>query len=150
MTTKPKVSDRLALLTAISTDETDAPSATIHQGDAVRGTSAFMPVRLAAVAGEALTARIASLEVELSTEKEQRSSDREEYQLELARLRRVAAEAGDAAGEFALLDPTAVADVLPVDRLPGAFMDGSFDELLEETFSSRRTRRSPQAWRCTT
>ena len=45
MTTKPKVSDRLALLTAISTDETDAPSATIHQGDAVRGTSAFMPVR---------------------------------------------------------------------------------------------------------
>jgi ParB family transcriptional regulator, chromosome partitioning protein len=132
MSTKPKVSDRLALLTAIPTDESDTPTATIHQGDAVRAASAFMPIRHAAAAGEALTARIASLEAELCAEKEERSSESEQYQLELARLRRVAAEAGDAAGEFALLDPTAVADVLPADRLPGAFTDSSFDELLED------------------
>lgn len=132
MTTKPKVSDRLALLTAIQADETDTPTAMLNQGDAVRSTSAFMPMQHAAAAGEALTARIASLEAELSAEKEQRSSDREQYQLELARLRRIAAEAGDAAGEFALLDPAAVADVLPADRLPGAFADSSFDELLED------------------
>jgi ParB family transcriptional regulator, chromosome partitioning protein len=132
MTTKPKVSDRLALLTAIPADETDMPTPTLNQGDGVRSPSAFMPMQHAAAAGEALTARIASLEAELSAEKEQRSSDRKQYQLELARLRRVAEEAGDAAGEFALLDPTAVTDVLPADRLPATFADRSFDELLED------------------
>jgi len=132
MTTKPKVSDRLALLTAIPTGKTDAPTPVINQGDAVRGTSVFMPIRHAAAAGEALTARIASLEAELSAEKEQRSSDRGQYELELARLRRIAAAAGDSAEEFALLDPAAIADVLPADRLPSTFTDASFDELLED------------------
>ena len=61
-----------------------------------------------------------------------RSTDHEQYQHELARLRRIAAEAGDTAGEFALLNPTTVADVLPTDRLPGAFADNSFDELLDD------------------
>jgi ParB family transcriptional regulator, chromosome partitioning protein len=132
MTTKPKVSDRLALLTAIPADEIDTPTAAINQVDPVRRTSVFMPIRHAAAAGEALTERIASLEAELSAEKEQRSSDHEQYELELARLRRIAAEAGDAAEEFALLDPAVVANVLPADRLPSAFADTSFDELLED------------------
>src|SRR5689334_23294110 len=132
MTTKPKVSDRLALLTAVPADRSGTPTTTISQEDAVRRTSPFMPIRQAAAAGEALTARIASLEAELSAEKEQRSSDRDQYQLELTRLRRIAAEAGDAAGEFALLDPAAVADILPADRLPGSFADSSFHELLED------------------
>jgi ParB family transcriptional regulator, chromosome partitioning protein len=132
MTSKPKVTDRLALLTGIPTDEPDAVTTAADQGDAVRSTSAFMPMQHAVAAGETLTARIASLEAQLSAEKAQRSSDREQYQFELARLRRIAAEAGDAAGEFALLDPVAVADVLPADRLPDAFADSSFDELLED------------------
>lgn len=132
MTTKTKVSDRLALLTAIPADETDPSTAAINQDDPVRSASAFMPMRHATAAGEALTTRIASLEAELSAEKEQRSTDRERYQLELGRLRRIAAEAGDAAGEFSLLDPAAVADLLPADRLPRAFTDTSFDELLED------------------
>jgi ParB family chromosome partitioning protein len=89
-------------------------------------------MRHAAAAGEALTARIASLETELSTEKALRSSDHEQHELELARLRRIAAEAGDAAGEFALLDPGIVADDLPADRLPGAFADRSFEDLVDD------------------
>jgi ParB family transcriptional regulator, chromosome partitioning protein len=132
MTTKPKVSDRLALLTAIPADVTDIGTDAVSQGDPVRSTAAFMPMRHATAAGEALTARIASLEAELSTEREQRSTDQNQHQRELARLRRIAADAGNAAGEFALLDPAVVADVLPADRLPGAFTDNSFDELLED------------------
>ena len=38
----------------------------------------------------------------------------------------------DAAGEFALLDPAAVADVLPADRLSGSFADSSFNDLIED------------------
>ena len=91
-----------------------------------------MPMRHAAAAGEALTARIAMLEAELDAEKAGRSTDQEQHQHELARLRRIAAEAGDSAGEFALLDPTTIADVLPADRLPGAFVDNFFDELLDD------------------
>ncbi|HME73647.1 MAG TPA: ParB/RepB/Spo0J family partition protein [Myxococcota bacterium] len=132
MTNKPKVTDRLALLTAAPADEAAANGGASGQRDAVRSVSPFMPMRHAAAAGEALTARIATLEAELNAEKSGRSSDHEQYQNELARLRRIAAEAGDSAGEFALLDPTTVADVLPADRLPSAFADSSFDELLDD------------------
>jgi ParB family chromosome partitioning protein len=132
MTSKTKVSDRLALLTASVSDNSDVHTETTAQGNVTKPTSAFLPMQHAAVAGEALTARITSLEAELTAEKAQRSSDRERHQLELARLRRIAAEAGDKAGEFALLDPATVVDVLPADRLPGAFVDSSFDELLED------------------
>jgi ParB family transcriptional regulator, chromosome partitioning protein len=132
MTSKPRVTDRLALLTATAMDEVAAAGLTSESRDTVRTASAFMPMRHAAAAGEALTTRIAALEAELSAERAGRSTDQEQYHDELARLRRIAAEAGDAATEFALLDPTSVVDVLPADRLPRAFADNSFDELLDD------------------
>jgi ParB family chromosome partitioning protein len=132
MTSKPKLADRLALLTAAPTSDTGIKVADAGRRTVVQNAAAFLPMQHAAAAGEALTGRIANLEAELSAEKAQRSSEREEHELELARLRRVAAEAGDAAGEFALLDPGAVDDILPADRLPDAFTDGSFEELVDD------------------
>jgi ParB family chromosome partitioning protein len=132
MTNKPKVTDRLALLTAVPEDEAASNGGAPDQRDIVRSVSPFMPMRHAAAAGEALTGRIATLEAELNAEKARRSNDHEQYHHELERLRRIAAEAGDSAGEFALLDPTTVADVLPVDRLPSAFADSSFEELFDD------------------
>lgn len=132
MTRKPNVADRLALLTATPVDDTQTFPSSANHGDGASRASAFMPMRHVAAAGEALTARIASLEAELGAERTRRSSEHEQFQVELTRLRRIATEAGDAAGEFALLDPTAVADVLPADRLPSSFADSSFNDLLED------------------
>jgi len=132
MTSKSKVTDRLALLTAVPAADPGAPTGGADQEGTAQSRSAFMPMRHAAAAGEALTARIAALDAELNAEKAGRSSDREQHQLELTRLRRIAAQAGDAAVEFALLDPASIFDVLPADRLPGAFADASFDDLLDD------------------
>ena len=132
MTSKSRVTDRLALLTAVPLGDAGAPTAEPAQAGVTRNTSAFMPMRHAAAAGEALTARIETLETELNAEKAGRSDDRERHQLELTRLHRIAATAGEAAGEFALLDPSTVVDVLPADRFPDAFADDAFDVLLED------------------
>jgi ParB family transcriptional regulator, chromosome partitioning protein len=130
MSNKPRVKDRLALLTALP-DESGTENSS-ETREVARSASPFMPMRHATAAGEALTTRITRLEADLSTERLGRSSDREQYQNELARLQKIVAEAGDSAGEFALLDPAAVVDVLPADRLPKAFMDESFSELLAD------------------
>ena len=130
MSTKRSVKDRLALLTAAGPAEPAEISPNAQE--AARTASPFMPMRHAVATGEALTTRIATLEADLNNERLGRSSDQQQYQKELVRLRKVAAEAGDTAGEFALLDPATVADVLPADRLPGAFADDSFVELLDD------------------
>ena len=85
MTSKPKVMDRLALLTAAPTGDAEALPDSANHGDGVRSASGFLPMQHAAAAGEALTARIASLEAELSAEKAQRSSELEQFQVELTR-----------------------------------------------------------------
>jgi ParB family chromosome partitioning protein len=126
MSGKRSVKDRLALLTAAG------PETSPDAREAVRTAPAFLPMRHAAAAGEALTTRIATLEADLSNERLGRSGDQEQYQRELSRLRKVAATAGDSAGEFALLDPSGIVDALPADRLPGAVTDNSFAELLED------------------
>jgi ParB family transcriptional regulator, chromosome partitioning protein len=131
MTTKRSVKDRLALLTAAGPDE-DATGTSSDSREAVRTVSPFMPMRHAAAAGEALTARITALEMELNDERLSRSEDQERYQKELTRLQKIAAEAGDAAAEFALLDPVTIVDVLPADRLPRAFADDAFGELVDD------------------
>jgi ParB family chromosome partitioning protein len=131
MSGKRSVKDRLALLTAAGPDER-APETSSDAREAVRTAPAFLPMRHAAAAGEALTTRIATLEADLSSERLGRSGDQEQYQRELSRLRKIAATAGDGAGEFALLDPSGIVDALPADRLPGAFADDSFAELLED------------------
>jgi ParB family transcriptional regulator, chromosome partitioning protein len=130
MSTKRSVKDRLALLTAAGPAELAEISPNAQE--ATRTASPFMPMRHAVATGEALTTRIATLEADLNNERLGRSSDQQQYQKELVRLRKVATEAGDTAGEFALLDPATVADVLPADRLPGAFADDSFVELLDD------------------
>jgi ParB family chromosome partitioning protein len=131
MNTKRSVKDRLALLTASGPEEADT-EISADAREVVRTASPFMPMRHAAAAGEALTTRITALEADLSDERLGRSSDQQQYQKELVRLRKIAAEAGDTAGEFALLDPATIMDVLPADRLPGAFADDSFGELLDD------------------
>jgi len=131
MKNKSSVKDRLALLTAATPTEpaTEAPSEFREIG---RGGPSFMPMRHAAAAGEALTARIAALEADLTAERKERSDDQDQYQKELVRLRSIAAEAGETAGEFSLLDPNVIGDELPADRLPGAFTDDSFAALLND------------------
>jgi ParB family chromosome partitioning protein len=131
MSNKQRVKDRLAMLTNTvsesSSEDSDPP---IRHGE--RNATAFMPIRHAGAASEGLTARIAALDSELASEKAGRSTDRESHQKELERLRLIAASAGDAAGEFALLDSEIISDALPADRLPGAFQDVAFSELLRD------------------
>ena len=131
MKNKPSVKDRLALLTAATPAESTT-EALSEVRDVGRGVSPFMPMRHAAAAGEALTTRIATLEADLNAERKGRSGDQDQYQRELIRLKSIAAEAGDTAGEFALIDPTVIVDELPADRLPGAFTDDSFADLLND------------------
>lgn len=128
---KSSVKDRLALLTAATPMESteEVGSAVSEVGP---GVPPFMPMRHAVATGEALTTRIAALEADLASERMGRVGDQDHYQQELIRLRKIATEAGDTAGEFALLDPLAIVDELPADRLPGAFTDSSFVELLND------------------
>jgi ParB family chromosome partitioning protein len=131
MSTKRSVKDRLALLTGAGLEEA-VTEASPDSREPVRMASPFMPMRHAVATGEALSVRITTLETELNDERLSRSEDQERHQRELARLQRIAAEAGDAAGEFALLDPATIVDVLPADRLPGAFTDDAFSQLLDD------------------
>lgn len=128
MSRKPSVTDRLALLTRPA--EGTASNESELQGE--RASAPFVPIRQAGAAGETLMSRIATLEADLASERAGRAHELERHQRELDRLRAVAASAGDAAGEFALLDPGIIADSLPSDRLPGAFQDAAFSELMRD------------------
>jgi len=79
-------------------------------------------------AAEGLRERIARLEAELSSA----SSSNNTLLQDLARMRSVAERAGEGASEFLLIDPSAVHDALPRDRLPGAFEGPEFTALLDD------------------
>jgi ParB family chromosome partitioning protein len=77
---------------------------------------------------EGLRERVARLEAELA----QASGRNVDLERELARARVAESRAGDSVEEFLFLDPQAVRDELPRDRLPGAFAGPEFEELLAD------------------
>lgn len=86
------------------------------------------PAAALSSAAEGLRERIARLEAELNNA----SSANDTLRQDLTRMRAVAEQAGEGAGEFLLIDPAAISDALPRDRLPGAFEGPEFMALLED------------------
>ncbi len=77
---------------------------------------------------EGLRERVARLEAELA-----RANGKEaDLERELRHARKAASGAGDSAEDFLFLDPQAVRDELPRDRLRGAFAGPEFEELLAD------------------
>lgn len=92
------------------------------------GAGLHRPAALLGAVAEGLRERIARLEAELAGAQQGRA----ELQRELDQARAVAGRAGDSAEEFLFLDPAAIRDPLPRDRLPGAFTGPEFEALLAD------------------
>lgn len=95
---------------------------------AVPGASLHKPAIALGQLAEGLRERISRLEDELASTSGRNTT----LESELAHARASAVRAGEAAEEFLFLDPDAVRDDLPRDRLGTAFEGPAFEELLED------------------
>ena len=92
------------------------------------GAGLHKPAAALGAMAEGLRERVARLEAQLA----QASGQNAALELELGQARSAASRAGEAVEEFLFLDPAAIRDELPRDRLPGAFSGVEFEELLTD------------------
>ena len=92
------------------------------------GAGLHRPAAALGVMAEGLRERVARLEAELT----QASGRNIDLERELGQARTAAGRAGAAVEEFLFLDPAAIRDELPRDRLPGAFAGAEFEALLAD------------------
>lgn len=112
---------------ATTADETRSAPA-VQGAAAPAGAGLHKPAAALNAMAEGLRDRLARLEAELA-----QSSDRNtELEQALDQARSAVNRAGDAVEEFLFLEPAAIRDELPRDRLPGAFADAEFQALLKD------------------
>jgi ParB family chromosome partitioning protein len=92
------------------------------------GAGLHKPAAALGTMAEGLRERVARLEAQLA----QASGRNTELERELGQARSAASRAGESVEEFLFLDPAAIRDELPRDRLPGAFAGAEFEALLAD------------------
>jgi ParB family transcriptional regulator, chromosome partitioning protein len=92
------------------------------------GAGVHRPAAALGAVTEGLRERVTRLEAELARE----SGRNADLERELERARAAVFRAGESVEEFLFLDPQAIRDELPRDRLPGAFAGPEFEELLAD------------------
>jgi ParB family chromosome partitioning protein len=92
------------------------------------GAGLHRPAAALGAMAEGLRERIVRLETELA----QASGRNTELERELDHAKEAAGRAGQAVEEFLFLDPGAIRDTLPRDRLPGAFAGPEFEDLVAD------------------
>jgi ParB family chromosome partitioning protein len=98
------------------------------QGGPLAGAGLHKPAAALGAMAEGLRERVVRLEAELA----QASGRNTELERALGQARSAAGRAGEAVEEFLFLDPAAIRDELPRDRLPGAFAGAEFEALLAD------------------
>lgn len=120
------VKDRAAEAAASSGAGEARPST--PQSAAPPGAGLHKPSAALLSAAETLRERLARLERDLAGA----SGENAELKRQLIQARAVVDRAGDALEEFLFLDPASIRDELPRDRLPTAFADREFEDLLDD------------------
>jgi len=100
---------------------------------------AFPADRSANVAVANAQVAIRALQQQLDAEREKNQANKsqmEELERDIARLQALESKGAREGAEFLLMDPSVVEDTMPVDRVPIAFSDRDFEELVESIQSA--------------
>lgn len=114
--------------TAAADDAPEPANQAASQAAPPTGAGLHRPAAALGAMAEGLRERLARLEAELA----QASGRNTELEHALGQARSAASKAGEAVEEFLFLDPAAIRDELPRDRLPGAFAGAEFEALLAD------------------
>jgi ParB family chromosome partitioning protein len=109
-------------------DDELRPALVEQEAVAPAGAGLHKPAVALNAMAEGLRDRLARLEAELA----QANGRNVELEQALGQARHAVSKAGEAVEEFLFLDPAAIRDELPRDRLPGAFADAEFEALLTD------------------
>lgn len=120
--------NRLAQAVRDRTAEIDAEPRPALAEKPQDGAGQHRPAAALGIAAEGLRERIARLEAELA----KAGSANAGLEQQLQSAQGLASRSGTEAEEFLFIDPGLVADLLPRDRLPGAFDGAEFEELLDD------------------